>query len=195
MEIILLPTPSHSITFKNNIFRCSKYPNIDFYLQQTFGPLDLGQSFELVYFTLPLMDAQYLPSALNSKKSIKIESQYFQFEKNYSYSNLRSETIEIPIEFANLIAIHSEQKYSDETEYYLIYTFEANHQVMLTYQEADENLNNNVVNDTVKSVSISLHYLYDVQKETLIFENAELNIFEDNYSITFEGKLLYKPEE
>lgn len=194
-KTILFPKPLYTITFKNNIFNFSKYLNINFYLKQTFGPLDLEQSFELLYLTLPLFDVQYLPSCLNSKKSITFKAQNFQFEKNYSYSNLRSETIEVPIDFGKLISIHSEQKYSDESEYYLIYNFEANHQVLLTYEEADENLNNDLINDTIKSINVSLHYLYDVFKETLTFENAELHLFEDNNSITFEGKLILESEE
>jgi hypothetical protein len=184
------------ITFDNEKgFLTSQYPGIEFILEKTIDKLDLSDTFKLLYEIIPELKVEHLPQNIFEKSLIKFPAQAFQFEDYIVLNNLRSLEVDVRLVYSRLRSIHCEIQHFEQDCYQLIYLFDVNSAVNVQYQLAKDDLTWEDVSDQTSANLIALFYTYNSRSKNIVFDNAELVLFEDNVEAKFEGKLLFYPDK
>jgi hypothetical protein len=103
--------------------------------------------------------------------------------------------VEVNVPFSRLRSIHCEsQNYADD-ECQLIYILNVNSEVSVRYQLVNDDLTYEDIDDRTTANLIAMFYTYNISTNSIIFDNAELVLFESHENTTFEGKLLYYPDK
>ncbi|MGL4757802.1 MAG: hypothetical protein ACRCXZ_00560 [Patescibacteria group bacterium] len=149
------------IYLKNGTYQTTKYPSIEFHIDETIGRKDLESTIDLLYREIPSSSIDFLPTCcgINDESSITIHKQDLQFEDLCISPIFSIQDTIVSYNCSELIQIHSVGFGEDNFD--LKYVYRVEQEVDLIAQIVTDDLK--VQNSPTKGVICEIEIMYNLK--------------------------------